>query len=272
MAKPANKKSETEKTAKADNQEPEQAKLSDSKELANQDTLRQKGIFLLPNLFTTTALFFGFYAILAAFNEHYVASAIGIFVAMVFDFLDGRVARLTGTQSAFGAEYDSLSDVIAFGLAPALVAYLWALNYVGKLGWAAAFIYVAGTALRLARFNTQIGTVDKKYFIGLASPAAAAIVASAVWFMTEAEIAGQTLSVPFTLLVGLVGVLMVSNFKYYSFKDISNRHRVPFMAMIALVLIFALVAIDPSTFFLFSSLGYAASGPVYTAWLKLKRK
>lgn len=247
-------------------------KVSSNKEIVATETLKQKGIYLLPNLFTTTALFAGFYAIIAAFNEHYIASAVAIFVAMIFDTLDGRVARMTNTQSAFGGEYDSLSDVIAFGLAPALVAFLWSLNNLGKIGWIASFIYVAGTALRLARFNTQIGVADKKFFVGLASPAAAAIVAATVWTMTEMQISGEDLAIPFAAIVAVIGVLMVSNFKYYSFKELGSRKRVPFVAMIVIVFLFALVAIDPASVLLVSALLYAASGPLYFVWVKIRRK
>ena len=233
---------------------------------------RHRGIYLLPNLFTTSALFSGFYAIVAAINEHYVAGSVAIFVAMIFDTLDGRVARLTGTQSAFGAEYDSLSDVIAFGLAPALVAFLWSLNSLGKIGWICSFVYVAGTALRLARFNTQIGRVDKKYFIGLASPSAAALVAGSVWTFTEAGVGSDALAVPFAVLVACAGLLMVSNIRYYSFKDLGDRRRVPFVAMIALVFIFSLVAVDPASVLLIAAFIYALSGPLFEGWLKIRRK
>lgn len=179
--------------------------------------VRHRGIYLLPNLFTTAALFSGFYAIINGMSGQFANAAIAIFVAMVLDGLDGRVARLTNTQSAFGAEYDSLSDMVAFGVAPALVAFEWALGSLGKVGWMVAFIYVAGAALRLARFNTQVGKADKRYFIGLASPAAAALVAGTVWAFSDFEIQGAKVAFLVALLVAAAGVLMVSNIKYHSF-------------------------------------------------------
>lgn len=233
---------------------------------------RHKGIYLLPNLFTTSALFAGFYAIIASINSNYVASAVAIFIAMILDTLDGRVARMTGTQSNFGAEYDSLSDVIAFGLAPALVAFLWSLNELGKIGWICSFIYVAGTALRLARFNTQLDTADKRFFTGLASPAAAALIASFVWVMTELGINGEELAVAFAFVVAGSGLLMVSNFRYYSFKVIGHRKKVPFMALVIVVFVIALIAIDPSTVLLFIATLYTTSGPIFELWSKITRK
>lgn len=231
-----------------------------------------KGIYLLPNMLTTSALFAGFYSIIAAIDEHYVASAVAVFVAMVLDTLDGRVARLTGTQSAFGAEYDSLSDVIAFGLAPALIAFLWSLEGIGKLGWICSFVYVAGTALRLARFNTQLKTADKAFFTGLASPAAAALVAGNIWVMTELGVNGHSVAIPFAILVAVTGLLMVSNVRYYSFKVLGDKKKVPFVVMVMMVFVFALVAIDPASVFVTTAYIYAASGPCYELWLKVRRK
>jgi CDP-diacylglycerol---serine O-phosphatidyltransferase len=232
----------------------------------NGRTVRRQGIYLLPNLFTTGALFAGFYAIIAAMRGDFESSAIAIFFAMVFDGLDGRVARLTNTSSKFGAEYDSLSDMVSFGVAPALVMFSWALGDLGKFGWSAAFIYVACAALRLARFNTQIDTADKNYFTGLASPAAACIIASAVWVCHDLGWVGDELPYELSVLVGLltatVGFLMIANFPYYSFKGIDFRGRVPFVVMIAVVLVFGLVTVDPPRILLIAFLGYAASGPV----------
>ena len=190
--------------------------------------VRHRGIYLLPNLFTTAALFSGFYAIINGMSGHFENAAIAIFVAMVLDGLDGRVARLTNTQSSFGAEYDSLSDMVAFGVAPALVAFEWALGSLGKVGWMVAFIYVAGAALRLARFNTMVGKADKRYFIGLASPAAAALVAGTVWAFSDFGIKGSNMAFLVALLVAGAGMLMVSNIKYNSFKDLDLKGRVPF--------------------------------------------
>lgn len=224
--------------------------------------VRHRGVYLLPNLFTTAALFAGFYAIINAVNGRFAEAAAAIFVAMVLDGLDGRVARLTNTQSAFGAEYDSLSDMVAFGVAPALVAFEWALGSLGKVGWMVAFIYVAGAALRLARFNTQIGSTDKRFFIGLASPAAASVVAGTVWAFSDFGIQGSTMAFVVALLVAAAGVLMVSNIKYHSFKGVDLRGRVPFVAILVVVLLFAVVFSDPPRVLLLIFLAYAASGPV----------
>lgn len=234
--------------------------------------VRPRGIYLLPNLFTTGALFTGFYAIVAAINENFEAAAIAIFVAMMLDTLDGRVARMANAQSAFGAEYDSLSDVIAFGLAPALVAFLWSLDNLGKIGWVCSFIYVAGTALRLARFNTQLEVADKKWFIGLASPAAAALVASIVWTFSapELDIDPATLAIPFAIIVAASGILMVSNFRFYSFKVVNHQGRIPFVYLLAVVFVFSVVALDPAKTLLTSSIIYAFHGPVYALWRKIK--
>ena len=240
--------------------------------------VRHRGIYLLPNLFTTANLFAGFFSIISAVNAKFEIAAITIFVAMVLDSLDGRVARLTNTQSAFGAEYDSLSDMVAFGLAPALLAYEWALSGLGNVGLAVYFIYVACAALRLARFNTQIGKVDSRYFIGLASPAAAGVVAGTVWAVwllgEKSGVVGQDMPLPvvmlFALLVAAAGLLMVSNFKYSSFKDLDLKGRVPFVVILAVVLGIAVLATDPARVLLFVFLAYAASGPVQYL-LRLRR-
>ncbi len=225
---------------------------------------RGRGIYLLPNLFTTATLFGGFYAILAAMSGRYEAAAIAIFAAMIMDGIDGRVARLTNTQSAFGAEYDSLADLIAFGLAPSLVVYLWALSGLGKLGWLAAFIYTAGTALRLARFNTQIGMADKRYFQGLPSPSAAAIMAGGVWVGADYQVVGADVSwIACFLSVG-VGLLMVSNIRYHSFKEIDFRGKVPFVVLVAVMLGFALLLWHPPLVLFLLFLAYACSGLVLT--------
>ncbi|MBR9872609.1 MAG: CDP-diacylglycerol--serine O-phosphatidyltransferase [Gammaproteobacteria bacterium] len=223
--------------------------------------VRRKGIFLLPNALTTASLFSGFYAIVSASNGVFDNAAIAIFVSMILDGLDGRVARMTNTQSKFGEEYDSLADMVAFGVAPGLVAFFWLLNGMGKLGWAVTFIYVAGAALRLARFNTQIGSVDKKYFVGLASPAAAACVAGLVWSFHTFEPAAWLTALTM-VVVGGTGVLMVSNILYRSFKDLDLRGRVPFAAILLVVLIFVVIALDPATVLFSAFLIYAASGPV----------
>lgn len=227
--------------------------------------VRRRGIYLLPNLFTTGALFGGFYAIINAMNGRYEVAAIAIFVAMVLDGLDGRVARLTNTQSAFGAEYDSLADMVSFGVAPALVMFSWSLSSLGKFGWAASFIYVACAALRLARFNTQIETADKRFFTGLASPAAAAVVAGVVWVCNEDAVMTdipQYLTIIFAIITTGVGVLMVTNIPYHSFKGIDLKGRVPFVMMLLVVLVFVVLSIYPSGLLLLCFGIYALSGPI----------
>ncbi len=244
--------------------------------------VRHRGVYLLPNLFTTANLFAGFYSIMCAINGNFTVAAATVFVAMVLDGLDGRVARMTNTQSAFGAEYDSLSDMVAFGLAPAIIAYQWALSELGNVGLMIAFIYVACAALRLARFNTQIGVADKRWFIGLASPAAAGVVAGVVWALTDNGVTttddGVTaIGLPiaviilFAILVALVGMLMVSNIKYYSFKDLDLKGRVPFVAILVVVLAFAVVFSDPPRILLLLFLVYALSGPAQFA-LELRKR
>jgi len=232
----------------------------------NGRTVRRQGIYLLPNLFTTAALFAGFYAVIAAMRGDFESAPIAILFALVFDGLDGRIARLTNTSSKFGAEYDSLSDMVSFGVAPALVMFSWALGDLGKFGWSAAFIYVACAALRLARFNTQIDTADKNYFTGLASPAAACVIVSIVWVCNDLGWVGESLPYEVSLLMAIltagVGFLMIANFPYYSFKGIDFRGRVPFVVMIAVVLVFGLVTVDPPRILMLAFLAYAASGPV----------
>ncbi len=214
-------------------------------------TKKRRGIYLLPNLFTTGALFGGFYAVIAAMNDRFEAAALAIFISMILDGLDGRVARMTNTQSDFGAEYDSLSDMISFGIAPALIMYSWSLSYLGKIGWIAAFIYVVSAALRLARFNTQIGHADKRYFQGLASPAAAGFVVGFVWVCTENQISGGHLTYLVFLMTIGAGLLMVSNIKYRSFKDLDLKNKVPFVTILIMVLAFVFIIYQPP-FILFS--------------------
>ncbi|WLQ14072.1 CDP-diacylglycerol--serine O-phosphatidyltransferase [Hahella aquimaris] len=235
--------------------------------------VRRRGVYLLPNLFTTGSLFSGFYAIVAAMHGNFENAAIAIFICMILDGLDGRVARLTNTQSAFGAEYDSLADMVAFGVAPALVAFTWTLSDLGKIGWVAAFIYVAGAALRLARFNTQIGSVDKKYFVGLPSPSAAAVVAGTVWTLHTLE-HSIWLSYGAVLIVAGAGVLMVSNILFYSFKEFDLKGRVPFVAILVVVLIYAVIATAPAQVLLGGFLLYTVSGPFQALqrWRKKKRQ
>lgn len=232
----------------------------------NGRTVKRRGVYLLPNLFTTGALFCGFYAVVAAMRGDYESAPIAIFFALVFDGLDGRIARLTNTASKFGGEYDSLSDMVSFGVAPALVVFSWALGDLGKLGWSAAFIYVACAALRLARFNTQVDSADKHFFTGLASPAAACIMASTVWVCHDLGWVGAAVPVEAAVLVALLtavtGMLMVANFPYYSFKMVDLHGRVPFVVIFLVVLGFSLVTVDPPRVLLLVFLAYAASGPV----------
>ena len=224
--------------------------------------LRRRGIYLLPNLFTTAALFAGFYAIVQAMNNEFKYAAVAIFIAMVLDGLDGRVARMTHTQSEFGAEYDSLSDMVSFGVAPSLIVYEWALKGLGKWGWFAAFIYCAGTALRLARFNTNIEVVDKNNFQGLPSPAAAALVASFVWVMLDNHFTGEEVRWYACALTTFAGITMVSNLKYYSFKSINMRKSVPFIVIFLFALFFIFISIDPPSILFLLFLGYCLSGYV----------
>jgi CDP-diacylglycerol--serine O-phosphatidyltransferase len=234
------------------------------------DLPRSRGFYLLPNLFTLTALFAGFYAVVSALKGHFDNAAIAIFVAMIMDNLDGRIARLTHTQTAFGAEFDSLSDMVSFGVAPALVAYSWVLIHMGNIGWLAAFIYVSAAALRLARFNTQVGKVEKRYFHGLASPAAAAILASFVWVGKDWAWSGEALNICVLITTVLLGFLMVSNIPYRSFKDLDLRGKVPFVVILGLVLIYVLISIDPPEVLFFIAILYGLSGPVLmlTHWRK----
>lgn len=225
---------------------------------------KRRGIYLLPNLLTTAGLFSGFYAIVASTNGQFEMAAIAIFIAMVFDGLDGRVARLTNTESDFGAEYDSMADIVSFGLAPALIAYNWALDDLGKIGWLAAFIFVAGGALRLARFNTMVGLADKRYFQGLAIPSAAAIIAGMVWVGAKYEIDPTTVSWLVALLTICCGLLMVSNFRYHSFKDVDWRGKVNFLVILLVVLVFVVVATEPALVLFVLFMAYAISGPVMT--------
>lgn len=244
--------------------------------VSDQDSgLRNRGIYLLPNLFTSAALFGGFYAIVAAMNERYEHAAVAIFISMVMDGLDGRVARMTNTQSAFGAEYDSLSDMVSFGVAPALIMYEWALGPLKKLGWIAAFLYCACAALRLARFNTKLDDPfqDKRYFQGLPSPAAAALLAGFVWVSNEYSISGREIFFGviemkwLALAVTLFAAgSMVSDLKFYSGKDINLRESVPFVAILAIVIAFVLISYSPPEVLFTSVLVYALSG--YYLWLK----
>ncbi|ABM00803.1 CDP-diacylglycerol--serine O-phosphatidyltransferase [Shewanella amazonensis] len=227
-------------------------------------TVKNRGIYLLPNLFTTAGLFSGFYAVIASMNGQFESAAIAVFVAMLCDGLDGRVARLTNTQSEFGAEYDSMADMVSFGMAPALIAYNWALSDLGKIGWLAAFIYCAGAALRLARFNTQVGVADKRWFQGLASPAAAAVIAGTVWLGNQYRIEADSVSYLFAVVTICTGLLMVSNFRYHSFKEVDWRGKVNFIVILLVVGVFVVISVEPALILCLGFYLYALSGPVIT--------
>ncbi len=251
---------------------------------------RRKGIYVLPNLFTLAALFGGFYGIVMAVNGRFDLATTGIFAAMVLDSLDGRVARMTGTQSAFGEQMDSLADMVSFGAAPALVAYEWALRPLGRWGWIAAFVYCACAALRLARFNVNTGVVDKRYFQGLPSPAAAALVAGFIWLTSAMLIAHREVPLFRALLSAVGGVpagradlswimfaitlfaglTMVTNTPYYSFKDFGGRRSVPFVVLVLIALLFAVISIEPATVLFVLFVGYALSGYIIYAWRRTK--
>jgi CDP-diacylglycerol--serine O-phosphatidyltransferase len=240
---------------------------------------RRRGIYLLPNLITTAALFAGFYGIVAATQGKFEQASIAIFIAMILDALDGRVARMTNTQSAFGAEYDSLADMGSFGLAPALVMYEWSLSSLvdvswhwGKLGWLAAFLYVASAALRLARFNTRASNTDKRYFQGLPSPAAAAVVVGFVWACFDNGINGDAVAMISLPIIVFAGLMMVSNVSYYSFKDVDFHNKVPFMAMLVVVMVFVFGSIDPPITVFGCFMIYALSGPVISLIRRFRKR
>ena len=240
--------------------------FSDSK--PNAPSRPRKGIYLLPNLLTTGALFGGFFAVLSGFSGNYEAAAMAIFVAMVFDGLDGRVARMTNTQSDFGVQYDSLSDMVSFGIAPAIVVYGWAMTGLGKVGIAAAFVYASCAALRLARFNVQSSVNSGKFFIGLPSPVAAALIAGFVWSSQSLQ-SSILLSSFSAFLTATAGLLMVSNFKYPSFKQIDLRGKVPFVVILSIVMSFVVITIDPARILFILALGFALYAPCKFIWKRL---
>lgn len=231
---------------------------------------RRKGIYILPNLFTLAALFGGFYAIVMAINGRFDLAAVGVFCAMVLDSLDGRVARMTNTQSAFGEQMDSLSDMVSFGAAPAIIAYVWGLKGLGRWGWIAAFVYCACAALRLARFNVNTAVVDKRYFQGLPSPAAAALIAGFIWLMTDMGVAGPDLAWPMFVLALYAGLTMVTNVPFYSFKDIHMKRSVPFAAIVLMALGIAVINIDPPIVIFSVFIIYGVSGYAVYFWRKTK--
>ncbi len=239
---------------------------------------RRRAVYLLPNLFTTGGLFAGFYAIVAAMGGQFHIAAIAVIVAMLLDGIDGRVARMTGTQSEFGAQYDSMADLVSFGLAPSLVMYKWSLISMaqlggqwGKIGWLAAFFYAAMAAMRLARFNVQIGKVDKRYFYGLASPSAATLLVSFIWLAVDLDWSGSALWVPALVLTICAGALMVSPVLYHSFKTVKRKDRIPYLGILVVVLALILIAIDPPKVIFAVFFAYALSGPLQ--WLvRVRRK
>jgi CDP-diacylglycerol--serine O-phosphatidyltransferase len=248
---------------------PAQAELDDEPDERVPQRPRRKGIYILPNLFTLAGLFGGFYAVVMAMNGRFDQAAIGVFCAMVLDSLDGRVARMTNTQSAFGEQMDSLADMVSFGAAPALIVYEWALRGLGKLGWLAAFVYCAGAALRLARFNTNIGVVDKRYFQGLPSPAAAALVTGLIWVMDDMGYKGVRdiawLTWTAFALTLFAGLTMVTNVPFYSFKDVNFKRSVPFIVIVAIALGIAVVTYHPplvlfAVFIIYGLSGYVVYG------------
>jgi CDP-diacylglycerol--serine O-phosphatidyltransferase len=228
--------------------------------------MHPRGIYLLPNLFTTAALFSGFYSIVAAMKGLFDVAAIAVFIAMIADALDGRVARLTHTQTAFGAEYDSLSDMAAFGIAPALIIYSWSLSYLGKLGWLVAFLYAAATALRLSRFNTQPLDYDKRYFQGLPCPPAAGVIAGAVWLGSDYNVQGTMIAIPVAIMTIMIAALMVSTIRYYSFKQFDLKGRVPFIVILIPIVIITAIALDPPPMLFAIFIVYAFCGPILTLW------
>lgn len=232
---------------------------------------RSRGIYLLPNLFTITALFAGYYAIVASLKGQFEHAAIAIFVGMLMDSLDGRVARLTNTQTDFGAQLDSLSDMVSFGIAPALVLYSWSLNTLGKFGWLASFVYTVSVALRLARFNISASD-DKRYFQGLACPAAAGLLAGLVWVGYDYGIPGPKINILIAAFTIGVGLLMVSSIPYRSFKDANLRERVPFVAILAIVMILVFISIDPPTVLFLCFMAYVLSGPAIRVWCLLRKR
>jgi len=235
--------------------------------------VRRRGIYLLPNLLTTGALFAGFYAVIAGMGGDFHSACAAIVVAMFLDGMDGRVARLTNTQSAFGAEFDSLSDMLAFGVAPALICFSWALSGLGKIGWTVAFVYVACAALRLARFNVQRDDADKRFFVGLASPSAAGLVVFMVWAFSSLDVeVTMPMSIIAAAVTGLAGVLMVINVRYYSFKELDFKNPVPFFLTLVTVFVIVVVSWDPPKMLFLMAVTYAASGPVMAIYSRRKKK
>jgi CDP-diacylglycerol---serine O-phosphatidyltransferase len=239
---------------------------------SEKNTGLKRGIYILPNLLTIGSLFAGFYAIVAALKGSYDHAAISIFIAMLMDGLDGRVARLTNTVTSFGAELDSITDMVSFGVAPALVIYSWALENLGKIGWLCAFVYVAAGALRLARFNTQLGNSDKRYFQGLSITASAGVIASVIWLGRDLEIPPHSINILLAALTVIIGALMVSNIRYHSFKGIDFKKHVPFIVILAIASILIVISFAPAKILFAIFFLYACSGPILTIWGLRQRK
>lgn len=249
--------------------------IDEHEEFVSQDgqKISRKGIYLLPNVLTLGALFAGFYAIIAGMDGNFNAAGWAILIAAVMDGLDGRVARLTNTQSAFGAQFDSLADMVSFGVAPALIVFSWALSSLGNAGWAASFIYMSCAALRLARFNVQLGTVDKRFFVGLQSPVAAGLVTFMVWVAAKYEVQpGAAVAIATALLTAFAGLLMVSNYRYYSFKEIHFKGTVPYVVFLMTVVLLVVIAQRPHEVLLIMCVVYASSGPAIAIYRKLSSR
>ena len=248
----------------------------DEPALAVENRPRRKGLYMLPNAITLAALFSGFYAIVMAINGRFELACVAVFCAAVLDSLDGRVARMTNSQSAFGEQMDSLCDMVSFGAAPALIIYIWALKDLGKAGWIPAFVYIAGAALRLARFNVNIGVVDKRFFQGLPSPAAAALVIGLVWVVDDAGFKEVSKNLPLAVTAFCVtlyaGLSMVTNAPFYSFKVVGSRRTVPFVVIVAIALAIALVSLDPPRVLFAIFCAYGLSGYAIYGWRKFKGK
>lgn len=234
--------------------------------------VKNRGIYLLPNLLTTAGLFAGFYAIVAAMQGKFEIAAVAIIIAGIADMLDGRIARWTNTQTAFGVQYDSIADVVSFAIAPALVVYSWALFSLGKVGWLSAFIFVVCGALRLARFNAQADTDDKRYFQGLPTPSAAGLIATMVWMGNEYNIFAPNVAIIVAIITVIISVLMVSNNRYYSFKGYGIKGKVSFISIAVIILLLVVISLNPAETLFILAVLYVLSGPAYTLWMVYQKR
>jgi len=232
--------------------------------MKRKEKIKRSGIYLLPNLFTTVSLFTAFYSIVASTKGQYESAVIAIFIGMIADTLDGRIARLTNTQTEFGAQYDSLSDMVTFGVAPSLLLYNLTLQHLGKIGWLICFVYTAAVALRLARFNTQVEVVDKRYFQGLPCPCAAGVLSALVWLAWQQGTESLSLTILVAVLTFIIAILMVSNVRYASFKELDFKGRVPFLHVLCMVILFAAIAVNPALVLFLGFFLYVLSGPIKT--------